>query len=413
MAKKKALVEETPFEMVESSIPSIKNGLSETIPTSFDQLIQRELTKFDVVVPAVAELSKDFLPLKITSVDDTEGYAEVSKALRFVVSKRTAVEEKRKELKADSLAYGRAVDARAKEITEMLSPVESHLRSEKDRIDLEKEEIKRKEEEAKQAIINNRIEKLLGLGMWQTMTEFVWKSTIDPSVEFTFPRINLELYDDEQFEEFIQEVSAIIEKDNTLLYEQEAKRKAEQETLAQEQKKLQDAKEALQVEQDRIKKEMNDFKQQRATLRNSILVELGLGTMSFNRNWVFLPKTSGLSLFVEIVGYDDVLNFTNDEWETKLAEIKIQVANLKADDDAETIKREEAQKAETLRVLKIQAENEAAAEKERVASLSDKDKFIDYLERLIEQPVPEMSTKKWQGYITSVTKSLNTFKNMG
>ena len=410
MAKKKTSVEETPFEMIPST--ENKNGLSETIPTSFDQLIQRELTKFDVVVPAVAELSKEFLPLKISSVDDTEGYAEVSKALRFVVSKRTAVEEKRKELKADSLAYGRAVDARAKEITEMLSPVESHLRSEKDRIDLEKDEIKRKEEEAKQAIINNRIEKLLGLRMWQTMTEFVWKSTIDPSVEFTFPRINLELYDDEQFEEFIQEVSAVIEKDNTLLYEQEAKRKAEQEALAEEQKKLQDAREALQAEQDKIKKEMDDFKQQRATLRNSILVELGLGTMSFNRNWIYLTKYNA-TLSVNIISYDDVLNLTTEEWDTKLIEIKAQVTKLKADDDAETIKREEAQKAETLRVLKIQAENEAAAEKERIAGLSDKDKFIDYLERLIEQPVPEMSTKKWQGYITSVTKSLTTFKNMG
>ena len=111
--------------------------------------------------------------------------------------------------------------------------------------------------------------------------------------------------------------------------------------------------------------------------------------------------------------FDDVLNFTNDEWDAKMVEIKAQVAKLKADDDAETLRREEAQKAETLKALKVQAENEAAAEKERIAGLPDKDKFIDYVERLIEQPVPEMSTKKWQGYITSVTKSLNTFKNMG
>ena len=150
---------------------------------------------------------------------------------------------------------------------------------------------------------------------------------------------------------------------------------------------------------------MDDFKQQRATLRNSILVELGLGTMSFNPYWVFIPK-AGLRNFVNIVEYDSVLNYTNNEWEAKLAEIKLTLAKLKADDDAELSRREEFQKAETLRV-------EAAAEKERVAGLSDKEKYEDYIDRLKEQPVPEMSTKKWTTYVTSVTKSLNTFKNMG
>ena len=138
------------------------NEITENIPSSFDQLIQRELVKFDIVVPAVNELAKEFLPLKIQSVEDKEGYSEVTKALRFIVSKRTAVEDKRKELKADSLAYGRAVDARAKEITALLEPIESHLKDEKNRIDTVIERLKAEEEEKKQAFINNRISILIG-----------------------------------------------------------------------------------------------------------------------------------------------------------------------------------------------------------------------------------------------------------
>jgi hypothetical protein len=383
MAKKKE--SEIPFEIVEPVE-------SKEIPTSFDQLIKRELTKFDVVVPAVAELSKEFLPLKIASIDDTEGYTEVSKALRFVVSRRTAVEDKRKELKADSLAYGRAVDARAKEITEMLSPIELHLKSEKDRIDEEKEQIKKREEEAKLAVINDRSNKLIRLGGVLLMTEYIWKSKID-NTEISTPRINLELFSDEEFDEFVSEIEKKKESDDAQLKAEEEKKKAEQAQFAEAQKQLQEERANLQAEQDKIKKEMDDFKQQRATLRNNFLVQLGLGTMSFNPNWVYIPKNN-IQLFVNIISYDEVINYTNDEWDVKIAEIKVMVAKLKADDE-------------------VKSEIVDIADKERVAGLSDKEKYEDYIDRLKEQPVPEMSTKKWTTYVTSVTKSLNTFKNMG
>jgi hypothetical protein len=383
MAKKKE--SEIPFEIVEPVE-------SKEIPTSFDQLIKRELTKFDVVVPAVAELSKEFLPLKIISIDDTEGYTEVSKALRFVVSRRTAVEDKRKELKADSLAYGRAVDARAKEITEMLSPIELHLKSEKDRIDEEKEQIKKREEEAKLAVINDRSNKLIRLGGVLLMTEYIWKSKID-NTEISTPRINLELFSDEEFDEFVSEIEKKKESDDAQLKAEEEKKKAEQAQFAEAQKQLQEERANLQAEQDKIKKEMDDFKQQRATLRNNFLVQLGLGTMSFNPNWVYIPKNN-IQLFVNIISYDEVINYTNDEWDVKIAEIKVMVAKLKADDE-------------------VKSEIVDIADKERVAGLSDKEKYEDYIDRLKEQPVPEMSTKKWTTYVTSVTKSLNTFKNMG
>ena len=383
MPKKKE--SEVPFEIVESI---------QEIPTSFDQLIKRELNKFDVVVPAVAELSREFLPLKIASIDDVEGYTEVSKALRFVVSKRTAVEEKRKELKADSLAYGRAVDARAKEITEMLSPIEMHLKSEKDRIDAEKEEIKKREEEAKIAVINERSNKLIRLGGLLLMTEYIWKSKID-NTEISTPRINLELFSDEEFDEFVAEIVKKKESDDAFLQAEEERKKAEQTQLAESQKQLQEERAKFQAEQDKIKKEMDDFKQQRATLRNNFLVQLGLGTMSFNTNWVYIPKNN-IQLFVNIISYDDVLNLTNQEWDDKLAEIKVTVAKLKADDE----------------VTHGKAGYEVKIDTELLDKSSDKEKYEDYIDRLREQPVPEMSTKKWSTYVASVTKSLNTFKNM-
>jgi hypothetical protein len=219
------------------------------------------------------------------------------------------------------------------------------------------------------------------------MTEYVWKSRIN-NTEISTPRINLEIFSDEEFDEFVGLIVKEKETEDAQIKAEEEKKLAEQGKLAEEQKQLQEEKAKFQAEQDKIKREMDDFKQQRATLRNNFLVQLGLGTMSFNTNWVYIPKNN-IQLFVNIISYDDVLNLTNQEWDDKLAEIKVTVEKLKADDE-------------------VKAENIV----EKIAFSSDKEKYDDYIDRLKEQPVPEMTTKKWTNYVTSVTKSLNTFKNM-
>lgn len=356
---------------------------SPEIPTSFDQLIKIELNKFDVVVPAVAELSKEFLPLKISSIEDTEGYTEVSKALRFMISKRTAIEDKRKELKADSLAYGRAVDARAKEITEMLQPIESHLKSEKERIDAEKEAIKKREEEEKLAIINTRTFKLINLGMVQTMTEFIWTSRYGEGI--STPRINLELFSDEEFNDFLTDLEANKKIDDDYYVIELENKKAEQVKLQEDQKKLQEERAKFEKEQADVKKEMDDFKSQRAVLRNKILADLGL--TEFNKDWVYIKKSD--QQVINIISYEDVLNLSNERatlssegWEVRLKNIRQDIFNLSKE---------------------VKVEDEG---------LSDKQKFDIYITSLIDLAAPQMSTKKWSAIVQGVQKSLSSFKNM-
>jgi hypothetical protein len=343
------------------------------IPTSFDQLIKIELNKFDVVVPAVAELSNEFLPLKIESIDDNKGYAEVSKALRFVISKRTAVEDKRKELKADSLAYGRAVDARAKQITEMLQPIESHLKSEKERIDAEKEAIRKREEEEKLTIINTRTLKLINLGMVQTMTEFIWTSRYGEGI--STPRINLELFSDEEFNDFLTDFEANKKIDDDYFKVEQEIKKAEQVKLEEDQKKLQE-------ERVKFEKEQADFKSQRAVLRNKILVDLGL--TEFNKNWVYIKKSDQQVL--NIISFEDVLNLSDERvtlssegWEVRLKFIRQEIIKLSKE---------------------VKVEDEG---------LSDKEKFEIYITYLTSFPAPQMSTKKWSAIVQGVQKSLDNY----
>lgn len=76
----------------------------------------KELVKYDVTEAALETYRKEFLPLTINGLDDHEGYEKVKEARLFIRGERVNVEKRRVELKAQSLEYGRAVDAEAKRI---------------------------------------------------------------------------------------------------------------------------------------------------------------------------------------------------------------------------------------------------------------------------------------------------------
>lgn len=384
------------------------------------EMISKELTKFDSVIPKVQELAKEFMPLTIKSVDDKDGYAEVANAIRFIVSKRTAIEEKRKELKADSLAFGRAVDARAKEITAMLEPIEMHLKKEKLRIDAEKERIEREIEEKKQAKINERIQRLFSLQMWQTQTEFIWNSKLKGQ-EISILRINVELYTDEEFDEFFNTTKNIVDAEIAELNRIELQKKAEAERIESEKK-------ALEAEKARIDKEIADMKNERTIIRNKILIDLGLGVVSHSHHWGFMKKANGID-FVPLVHCDDIKNWNNDIWNAELEKLKVVVENLKVA-EAEAEKKREAEMEERLRkqledkikqeaeaeqiaaeLARAQQEIKAAEEAEKLAGLSDKELFQDYINKLIAVPKPNLRTKKWQGYLSTLSKTLSVLLN--
>lgn len=122
--------------------------------------VTNELARYSLTDAAIQKMSDEYLPLKIEGLKDKEGYAKVHAARMVVKGKRIEVEKTRKELKEDSLAFGRTVDAEAKRITGLLKPIEDHLSAEEGRIDEIKAEIKRKEEVAKRREIEERERKL-------------------------------------------------------------------------------------------------------------------------------------------------------------------------------------------------------------------------------------------------------------
>lgn len=104
--------------------------------------VDDQLKRFDIADAAIAKMGEQYLPLKIAGVTDAAGFKAVHDARMTVKSKRVEVEKVRKVLKKDALEYGRKVDAEAKRITGLLEPIESHLKTQEDAYQAERERIR-------------------------------------------------------------------------------------------------------------------------------------------------------------------------------------------------------------------------------------------------------------------------------
>ena len=107
---------------------------------------------FEAIVAAISGLADKYRGLKIT---DTKSYKVVVSGIAEMRGLRIAVENRRKEKKADILAAGRQIDGGAKKIAELLWPIESELKKTKDAEDVRKEAIKAEKEQAEKERIES------------------------------------------------------------------------------------------------------------------------------------------------------------------------------------------------------------------------------------------------------------------
>ena len=111
-----------------------------------------KLTTYSVTDADIATMKEQFMPLTINGVNDSGGAKAVHSARMKVKNIRCDIEKRRKELKADALAWGKRVDTEAKTLTDQLAPIELHLSSQEDAYEAEKERIKQAERERLEAI---------------------------------------------------------------------------------------------------------------------------------------------------------------------------------------------------------------------------------------------------------------------
>ena len=184
-----------------------------------ERVIGQALETYSPTDAAIATLRKDYGALKIAGVDDKEGFDQVHTARMHVRDLRVGIEKRRKELKADALEYGRRIDGEAKRLTALLTPIETLLKEQEDWVAEEKERKKREAEEARRAVLRERMRQLRELG----------SDLLAPEVE---------VLSDDEFAKALKHAQEQHEKRERAKAEEQARRKAEQERLAEERRKL-------------------------------------------------------------------------------------------------------------------------------------------------------------------------------
>ena len=119
-----------------------------------------ELAVFRKQDAIIAEMRKNYLPLKINGIDDRQGFDAVHKARMIVKNTRIEVEKTRTALKAGVIERGRKIDGEAKRVTDLMAPIEKYLQDQEDAVVAEKERLRREAEEAQKAKIEKRYEQL-------------------------------------------------------------------------------------------------------------------------------------------------------------------------------------------------------------------------------------------------------------
>lgn len=112
-------------------------------PQTIAAFVEHEIT-FPTTEATLADMRK-WAAGEAAKWNDGQGYDLIAAALTTVRTTRTAIEARRKELKAGALEYGRKIDATAKRLTGLIVDIEEPLRqlkqSEDDRIEQEKRSI--------------------------------------------------------------------------------------------------------------------------------------------------------------------------------------------------------------------------------------------------------------------------------
>lgn len=235
-------------------------------------VIRNQLVKYNVTDTKIAEISSQYLSLKIKDVNDREGRKIVSQA-RIDVKKLIAqVENTRKELKADSLAYGRAVDAEAHRIEGLLLPVKLHLEGEEDRIEHELLRVKLSR-------INERLDII---GSLYPHTRDTWRIIIENQTDIEFERqlasaLVIHGAELQRLAEIEKSKQAEVENQKRIKEEQDAifkQQSEERERLALEQIriiKLRDEElEKIRLEAESIKKREDELKAKELAVRQKI-----------------------------------------------------------------------------------------------------------------------------------------------
>lgn len=183
------------------------------------------IEKFHPKLAELAEMADAAKKIVVKGVDDVEGMTRLKESARQLQKARTSIKDIGKALREESNAFNKAVLDKERELLEIVVPVESALKEQREEIERLQEIEKRKE------LLPERVEELADLGIEATDEELLEMSTGKYN-EFKNQKLSEKLEKErlelEQEKQKIEEEKERIENENARI-EREAIEKVERE----------------------------------------------------------------------------------------------------------------------------------------------------------------------------------------
>lgn len=395
--------------------------------------IAREIKRFNLADAGIEELKAKYGDLQIIDVNDRAGYETVKRAWNDVLSRRTGLEKKGLEIRGGYNRITKAVKGEEDRLIGLLKPLEDDLKKKWKKIDDDKEAEKQRLAQEAEAKLQARVQELLDAGCEFKLGYYGIGQTIAIDVA------TLREMPEEQFAGLKEAVVA-----KKVELDAEAARLAEQKRLEDEQREA-DKKKLKELED-----QQKADKQAKRELRLDLLDAVGMSISAGGREVAYDNGFAGHRIPIEQVD-----NATDAEFKELVRDARAKVAEAKEKMEAHEAQvakeREELEKKKVLvndlmieagfsynygsqsfgftnkflslkkemgelvqlpeADLKVYAETwakdiaaareqqtehdqqaAAAKERERVAQLSDEQRFTEYLQAIGEIPDPVMQS---------------------
>lgn len=352
------------------------NGMEKT---AAEQL----LSSYGVPFVEAGKLIEQGRQIVVSDESDTENMALARTTRLALRSQRIAIEKKHDELKADSLAYGKAVDLVQRVALEQIKPVEEHLQ-------LQEKFAEVQQEKRRQERINERTAKLA--------------QYVDDVSVYNYGDMG-----DDAFALLIDQVRDAKEK-------REAEEKAAAEKAEQERRERE---EADKLAREKAEAELADerARNQKKLDRISTLSRLGF---SFIGNEGYKYDDLGISEKFINEATDEDWNIRINTTSEMITERK-KAAEKRAAEEAERVKKIEEQAAADRKAAEDAAREKAAAEaaaaeqarldreaSEKAQAAPDKEKLLQYVEQIGSVEFGEVTTEKGKAVEARIAKHLAT-----
>lgn len=356
--------------------------------------------EYGVTEAALAELAERY---KDPDASTDDGYEYCKDGCRELTALRTAVETRRKDLKAPALNWGRDVDKQAKDIVRRVKAIESPVREEKERIDEIKQAEARKAAEVEQARVDgiqDNIEKIAATAREQNPND----TAADYQQHITW--LTELAITDEMFGEFVEEANTardaalfkLTQWHDAALGREETDRRhaAEQARIDREKEELEAAQEKQREAEAKLEKKAREAEERKAADQKTATEkaereEKDKQATEQRRITAIEGRLNELAEFGE---------YATDATAIQHAISSLEKRELKTADFAEHLAR--ANQLKTIRLnalnglLKDVEADEERRRKDDEARLPDKDKLARWCDAIASIPEPEVLNDKAQ-----------------